>query len=537
MVKSIFRFLLLSCAATRTLAFDCTTAAVSAVLPANATALFAIPVHENGTFGQAGDIAYPKNGTNLPPLCAVSVNVTSSNTSSFTFGIFLPTNWNGRFLAVGNGGFSGGINWLEMGNGVRYGFAVVSTNTGHNGSNGDSTFALGNPEAKKDWGYRAMHGSIVLAKEITSSFYNGTSPAFSYYSGCSTGGFQGLKEVQMFPNDFDGVMVGAPAWWHSHLQPWSIQVGLYNQPVNSSHYIPATLFPVIAAEVLRQCDGSDGVVDGIISDPRACDFRPEALLCTPSTKNMSACLTYPQIDTLYKVHSDWVDVNQTFVFPRLELGTENQWPLLSENPPDPLSVGYVQNFVLDDPSWNWTDFSYQTVVEAETVDPGMSDASEFDISAFHGNGGKLLHYHGYADGYIPTHSSVYYYNHVFGTLAPRNISLDDWYRLFLIPGMGHCSGTAVNAPWYIAGNGQGTTFGNGTYSVPGFADAEHDALMALVRWVEKDVAPETIVATKYRNDSDLSAGVLRQRPLCPYPSRAMYAGHGDVNEADNWHCA
>lgn len=273
-------------------AFDCTTSALNLILPSNASALFAISVSANGTFGHAGDVGYPKNATNLPPLCAVSINVTSSATTSFTFGLFLPCNWNGRFLTVGNGAFTGGINWLDMGAGVQYGFAVVSTNTGHNGTGANSTFALNNPDAKLDWLYRAMHGSIIVAKQVVQSVY-AKPPSYSYYSGCSTSGYQGFRDMQMFPDDFDGLLIGAPAWWHSHLQTWSIKVGLYNQPVTAPTYISPSLFPVIGAEVIRQCDGADGLVDGIVSDPRSCDFYAEALLCTPSTINQSACLTSP----------------------------------------------------------------------------------------------------------------------------------------------------------------------------------------------------------------------------------------------------
>jgi len=147
-------------------AFNCTTSALDSILPSHASALFATPVQANGTFGQAGDIGYPKHATNLPPLCAVSVNVTSSATTSFTFGLFLPYNWNGRFLTVGNGAFTGGINWLDMGAGVQYGFAVISTNTGHNGTGANSTFALNSSDAKLDWLYRALHSSIIVAKQV-----------------------------------------------------------------------------------------------------------------------------------------------------------------------------------------------------------------------------------------------------------------------------------------------------------------------------------------------------------------------------------
>ncbi|KAJ9627327.1 hypothetical protein H2203_003789 [Taxawa tesnikishii (nom. ined.)] len=305
------------------------------------------------------------------------------------------------------------------------------------GTSRDGTWAL-NKESLADWGYRAMHGSILQSKEITAAYY-GKAPRYSYYSGCSTGGRQGLKEVQLHPETFDGVVAGAPAWWTNHLQPWTVKVASYNLPVNSSHHIPASLFPAIAAEVLKQCDGSDGLVDSVIQDPRRCDFYPEALLCGPGVTNQTAsgCLTSPQIDTLYHIYNDYVDVNQTFVFPALALGSEAQWPvLLGGNAPATLGTQYVQYFLLNDPSWQWQDFDYSIIEQADAQDPGNATAGDFAaLGEFQKKGGKVLMYHGYSDALIPTHSSVYFYKHVLRTLAPEGVDLDSFYRFFLVPGM------------------------------------------------------------------------------------------------------
>jgi feruloyl esterase len=179
-------------------------------------------------FGEGpSNIAYPTNATNLPALCAIIVHVTSSLTSSCTFSLFLPDKWNNRFMAVGNGGFSGGINWYSMGSLTPYGFAVMPTNTAHNSTGQDMEWALNNPEAKTDWGYRAMHGSVVLVKQITKGYYNGQ-VKYSYYAGCSTGGKQGMKEVQDCPEDFDGAIVGAPAWWYVY--------SLFHPPTSEPSY-------------------------------------------------------------------------------------------------------------------------------------------------------------------------------------------------------------------------------------------------------------------------------------------------------------
>ncbi|KAJ9660978.1 hypothetical protein H2201_006706 [Coniosporium apollinis] len=411
----------------------------------------------------------------------------------------------------------------------------MSTNTGHNSTSGDITWALNQPEQKIDWGYRAMHGSIVLAKDIIRAYY-ASSIKYSYYSGCSTGGRQGLKELQLHPDSFDGVLAGAPAWWTSHLQPWTAKLGSYNLPVNASHHIPPTLFPVIAAEVLRQCDGSDDVEDGIISDPARCNFYPEALLCSAANTNASSCLTAPQISTLYQIYNDYVDTNQTFVFPALPLGSEPQWPvLLGGSNPHPLGTQYVQYFLLNDPNWRWQDFSYRIVELADQLDPGNATADDFDMSDFAARGGKLLMYHGLADALIPPGSSEYFYKHVLKTLLPRGVELAPWYRFFLVPGMLHCGGTAVNAPWYFAGSGHAAAVGTGAYSTPGFEDARHDALLALMQWTENGVPVDELIATKFRNDTNPAAGVLRQRPLCPYPRQAVHRG-GDVDLPDSWEC-
>ncbi|MCJ1259036.1 hypothetical protein MMC24_006871 [Lignoscripta atroalba] len=526
-------FLLVGSRGFGTLALECMPSAFDTILPANATIVSAVPNGPNSTYGSPADIAYPRNATNLPPFCALLVNVTSSSTSSFTFGLFLPTDWNERFLAVGNGGFAGGVNYLDMGPGLQYGFAVISTDTGHNSTSGDITWALNAPEKKIDWGYRAMHGSIILAKQIITAYYS-RPIRYSYYSGCSTGGRQGLKDIELFPDDFDGVIAGAPAWWTTHLQTWTVKLGSYNLPVNSSYHIPTSLFPIISAEVFRQCDGTDGLVDGIITNPRTCDFYYEALLC--NSANTTNCLTAPQLDTLYNIYHDYVDVNQTFVFPHLELGSEAQWPiLLGGSVPNALGTQYVQYFLLNDTTWMWQDFDYSIVQLADQIDPGDSNADDFNLTAFQAHGGKLLQYHGLSDALIAPGSSVYFYTHVLRTLVPAGIELDSWYRFFQVPGMQHCAGSVNNAPWYFAGANQAGGLGSGVHSVPGFEDARHDILLALMAWVEEGVAVDQIIATKYVNDT-VSLGVDRQRPICPYPTQAMYMG-GNVDDPASFSCA
>lgn len=515
---------------------DCSTGSFASALGANAKVTSAIRIQNNGTFQvPSTDIPFPTSPTGLQSLCAITVNVVSSNSSAFNFGLFLPDQWNERFLAVGNGGFGGGINWIDMAAGVGYGFVSMSTDTGHSSATGDGTWALNEPEKLNDWGYRAMHGSIVQAKQIVAAYY-ACDIKYNYYSGCSTGGRQGLREVQLYPDEFDGVLAGSPAWWTSHLQPWTVKVGLYNLPVNSSGHIPASLFPVIEEEILSQCDPQDGVRDSIISDPQGCNVYLDALLCSPS-QNASTCLTAPQIETLYNIYTDYIDTNQTFVFPHLELGSEAQWPvLLGGSAPNALGTQYVQDFLLNDPTWDYNDFDYSIVQLADKIQPGNATAYDYDLGPFQAKGGKLLMYHGLADALIATGSSEYFYQKVYRTMYPKGIQVSDFYRFFLVPGMQHCTGTPASqsAPWYFAGANQASILGTSIHSTPGFSDGRHDALLALMEWTEQGTAPNSIIATRFKNDT-VSEGVERQRPLCMYPKQAKYLG-GDVNQASSWTC-
>jgi len=267
-------------------------------------------------------------------------------------------------------------------------------------------------------------------------------------------------------------------------------------------------------------------------------------MCAPSVLKLFSALhlqtrtrvlPHPRF-TLYLIYSDYVDVNQTFVFPHVAIGAELQVPfLVGGNSPSTLGTEYIQDFLGYGPNWPWQDFDYSYVVQADAVNPGNATADDFDMSPFQAKGGKLIMYHGLADGLIATGSSPYFYNHVVRTMAPMGIDTDSWYRFFLVPGMQHCATSVGDAPWYYAGGGQAGALGTNVYSVPGFEDADHDVLMALMKWVEEGVAPDMIIATKYKNDT-VSEGVARQRPLCMYPKiGAKYLG-GDVNATASWTC-
>ncbi|KAL4902903.1 hypothetical protein BDW74DRAFT_186564 [Aspergillus multicolor] len=523
------------------LASNCDPSFFTPYLSSNASLVYARTFTENDTFvGPMG------NYTGLPEYCALYVNVSSSATSSYEFGLWLPTTtWNKRYMAYGNGGFTGQIAFADMAPGLNYGFAVISTNTGHNSTvqeAGDAAWALDNPETRTDWGWRALHGSVELGKTLTEAFYNG-SIDYSYYAGCSTGGRQGLKSVQMFPDDFDGVLAGACAWWTTHQQNWDLKIALDNLPNDGAGHITADLMDVLATEVLAQCDEADGLKDNIIMDGYACEFRPETLLCDSPNANASTCFNAAQLETLYQVYGDWIDTNQTFIFPSFAWGSEaqvSQMIITSDDQLDaPSGIAYPRDFVYDDATWPGESLDYETIALSDRLDPGNATADKFDIRPFQSRGGKLLHYHGFADGEIPTGSSIHYYKQTLATLKPLGIDVDSFYRFFLIPGMQHCTDSVHDAPWYIAAANQpgsltGDNESDTVYGVPGFRDAKHDAVLALMAWVEEGIAPAELVATKFVDDTP-AKGVQAQRRLCPYPLVAKYVG-GNWNTTESFRC-
>ncbi|KAI2464961.1 tannase-domain-containing protein [Annulohypoxylon bovei var. microspora] len=523
---------------------NCDAKTFADVLPSSAKVEKVEYVSAGSTFGEAlTDLMYPIPPTNLPELCAVIISVASSPVSIYRFGIFLPAEWNGRFLTVGNGGFGGGINWLDMGAGVRYGFAVVSTDTGHNSTTADIRWALNQPEMKTDWGYRALHGTVSLSKNLIATYYS-KPISHSYYSGCSTGGRQGLKEVQISPDSFDGVLVGAPAWYTDHLNTWVGKIATYNWPAHDAKHIPWESLKPIGAEIVRQCDGNDGVTDGIISLPDQCSVNWDNMKCTDNGGNSdfsksTDCMSDEQIDTLQKMYDGFVlDSTGQQIMPGYLPGSEDQmYTVLNYSDASPYGVGYIRYFVLDDPLFMAEQYNDSILQLADALDPGNSTADDYNLTTFRDRGGKMLLYHGAADGLVPTTAGSLYYNNTVQTTSGGNVTeARKFFRRLEIPGMQHCGMTAVDAPWAFGGATQAAALGNDTYSVPGYTDAQHDVLLALVEWVENGTPIDQVVATTWKTSTDPSSGVLRQRPICTYPDTAAWDGSGNVDDAASWSC-
>ncbi|KAK3393419.1 Tannase/feruloyl esterase [Podospora didyma] len=509
----------------------------------------AVAVPNRGSYVEPGNLGFPQTIDVLPELCAVTVRVTNTSDvptkpqSSYRFGIFLPTRWNSRMLTVGSGSFAGGINWPGMGEGPHYGFATISTDNGHNSAGSDLSWAT--PARLYDWGYRALHGSVVVGKLLIARYY-GQGIVTSYYSGCSTGGRQGLREIQYDANSFDGALIGSAAWDTVHLMPWISKMAVY-QLNTTSGKLTSQQMSILAAEVLRQCDPQDGLTDNIVSQPERCNFNINTIICSdPST-----CLTAAQAQTAMRIWSDYT-VNNRLVSHGFGLSSEDQWAVYfgDDSTLTGFDFSYEKYWIYNTTGYTWQQYRDQVVLDSETINPGQATANKFDISGYRTRpgkkGGKILMYHGLADGLISPLTSLQYYNATAAAVGTSVADLRPWFRYFPVPGMQHCwFSNRYNAPWDFAGSGQATqlrllpTLGVGLpavgegWSVPGHLnDSNYDALAALVQWVENDKPVEKIIATAFNADFSVN----RTRPLCAWPERAVYTGAGDVNAAASWRC-
>ncbi|EIW55264.1 feruloyl esterase-like protein [Trametes versicolor FP-101664 SS1] len=473
--------------------------------------------------------------SNLPAFCRLQLVITTNTTagSGAETEVWLPDEWNARMLTVGSGGLAGGADVLALGTrAVSRGFAGVSTNGGHNSAATDGSW--GGPHddnAIVDWAWRAVHLSVLAGKEIVKQFYN-EAPKKSYYLGCSTGGRQGLKEIQLFPDSFDGAVVGSPANWLSRLTSWGVYLARLVEPATSSRFIPQEVWTgVITPEVMKQCDALDGVSDRVINDPRLCNFRPETLACRPS-QDPSTCLNADQIAALRHIYADYYE-DGAYVFGGFNPGGEDVYfSTYFQAGPSPLPTGWLEYMVLNDTEWTIDQYNSSVYKIADKINPGDANAIDPDLRAFAAppRNGKVLHYVGLTDDVISPRNSFHYYDTVRAHVArsgPGGLDVDDFYRLFPVPGMNHCT--------VLTSGGHGANAFGGVSQPPVAPDAAHDILAALLRWVEHGVAPTTIVATKFRNDT-LSEGVAFTRPLCKHPLVVRYRG-GDPDEAGSFECA
>ena len=456
-----------------------------------------------------------------PEYCKVTGNLKPE----IAFEVSLPAHWNGRFYMIGNGGHAGESledpgRTSQRTAALQTGFAFAQTNTGHDSKKEPgASFVMSNPQKAIDYAYRAVHLTATTAKSITTSYY--AKPVTkSYWNSCSNGGRQGLIEAERFPQDFDGIIANAP---------WVSQTGftigaLWNQKAVSAAQLTPAKLSVLSEKVMAKCDAVDGLKDGLIDDPRKCEFdaHRDVPVCAAGT-DTAQCLTPAQADAVMKVYGGPKTSAGKQLFPGYMPGSEGVVPGPGTAPP---TSAWMNLIVPSQPDGRGGDFNlaentmrylahvppqpdYDTKTFDFDRDPHLLedwskkvDATSTDLSKFRAHGGKLLLTYGWADQVLQPLAGVSYYEQVVARDGP---STADFARLFMVPGMTHCSG--------------------------GIGTDRFDSVTAMVDWVEKGKAPDWLNASHMSNGK-----VTRTRPLCPYPQVARYSGQGSIDDAANFKC-
>jgi feruloyl esterase len=509
---------------------------------AKITSAKAVPA---GSYTQPDEGSGPHTFSGLPAFCEVKGIATPTPQSRIGFTVWLPqtANWSHRLHMVGNGGYGSNLYYAQLVARVQRGDVAVATDTGHTGETLD--FGFDNREAIADWGGRSVHESVRVAKTIAAAFY-GEAARYNYFSGCSTGGAEALHAAQRYPDDFDGIIAGDPGNNRTHLNLqllWNFEHN--HAPHDNSHPLlgPADL-RLLHAAVLKACDKLDGVEDGVIADPRQCHFDASSLLC--QANQSGGCLSAAQVDAVKALYAGPRDrMTGTQIYPGYAFGSETvglapNSPLIGwslywanpEKPDEPQRADFFRHWAFNDPSWDWWTFDWSKDVDrANQVLAPLVDAVDPDLGRFRAHGGKLIMFMGWADPVASPYEIINYYDSVVargagGSEAAHLADTQSFARLYMVAGMGHCA----------LGDGA-TYFSNATRnSSPPVEDAQHDMGLALTEWVEHNKAPDTLIATHFREGSGLSGQVAFQRKLCVFPKTARYVS-GDNNAAASFECA
>lgn len=448
------------------------------------------------------------------------------------FWMYLPANWNGRIYMAGHSGYAGAspddlpVFYVTIPAGIAHNFATVFTNTGHDSAYQPlGTFAHNELRKTIDYSYRAVHLTIRAAKEMVREYYK-TPATKSYWDGCSTGGRQGLMEAQRFPDDFDGIVAGAPVNDQTNLHIWMAWV---YQPLDKTPIPPAKVVNLLAPRVYEKCDELDGVRDGLIQNPLKCNFDPSQDLPICRARDRADCFTKAQIDVLNRIYSPVMSNGKEY-FPALQIGAEPVGAFESRFAPrGPSGSGWLAYpglideggnpgrmilfadtffkyfaFRKDDANYDWRTLDFDKDVHDMGEIRKTLDAVDPDLSAFRARGGKIIQYHGWADTGPPASFSVKYYDEVLDVMGAQETQ--DFYRLFMVPGMFHCNG--------------------------GFGTDVFDPMTSLIEWVERGEPPDQMISLQLRDGE-----IRRSLPLCPYPQIARYKGAGNVNEASSFVCS
>jgi len=463
------------------------------------TTIDSVQVIAAGAFTQPGGRAGRGGNAfaDLPAFCRVAATLKPSSDSDIKIEVWLPAeNWNAKYQAVGNGGWSGSIGYGDMAAALRRGYATSSTDTGHAG--GSPSFAMGHPEKAIDFAYRSEHEMVLKSKALIDAFY-GSAPKYSYWNGCSAGGRQAMKEAQMFPADFDGIIAGSPGLEWSGRSAQAVRI---SQIFENAAVLTPTHLQALHAAVVNACDANDGLKDGLISNPASCKFDPKAIQC----RNGDApdCLSAAQVEAVRTIYSPLKVGNRDVA--GLAYGSELNWtPQGWSAGAQSMGLDHFRYLVYDDPQWPLSKFNPGN--DPAKLDAGVSgqvNALNADLKPFFARAGKLLMYHGWADPQItPLNTTAYYEQVVKASGGVAKIAGN--YRLFMAPGMAHCGG------------GEGPN--------------DFDKIGTLEQWVEKGKAPDMIVASHAKGGA-----IDRTRPLCPYPQIATYKGSGSTDEAANFAC-
>jgi feruloyl esterase len=522
-------------------AVDC--AGLAAVTTADATMTAATLVAPPATIGGA---------TVTVPTCRVQGVARPSFDSEIKFEVWLPPNgadWTGRMKVNGTGGYAGATPYARLAQDIGDGFVTAGSNMGHDGGE-SATWTLGHPEKVKDWGLRAHYSVATAAKALAASFY-GTPVKHSYFEGCSNGGRQAMMMAQNYPELFDGIVAGAPSMWYPDLLMWLLWTGKTLTPTVA--FGPPSISPAkrsaITQRALQACDANDGLVDGQITNPRACTFDIDGM--GPSG---DGTLTADEVLVAKRMyggtHRDWNDLSSEQRYTGAKYGSEADWsPLFADNGGYGPFIGHYV-YSLNSPPFDWRrDVDWDGVYDhAKQVLSPVTAAPSPDIRRFTGRGGKLIQMAGWNDSVVPPDGSVDYYfaltqweklQHMPSFEADRQIAkltpqvvaatanafgpqVHEYHRLFMLPATGHCGGsTGPNS------------VGGGMPEPPAtYRDADHHAVSAVIKWVEQGIAPGKLIATKF----DSSGNLVRSRPVCAYPAEAVYNGTGSIDDAANFSC-